>query len=97
MEESLSLQVGAIFLILFVSAAGAIAPQVIRYIKNDSSLAEIENSLLFRSMKTFSGGLVLSVAFVHLLADSQADLTDETFLTSTNGYPCKQTLYIFKN
>jgi hypothetical protein len=89
MEETLSLQIGAIFLILFVSAAGAIAPQLTRYIKHDTSVVEIEDSLLFRSLKTFSGGLVLSVAFVHLLADSQVDLNDDPFLTSTNEYPCK--------
>ena len=88
MEESLNLQIGAIFLILFVSALGVILPQLIRYINHDNSVAEVESSLLFRSLKTFSGGLVLSIAFVHLLAESQADLTDDVFLNSTGGFPC---------
>ena len=89
MEEYLSLQIGAIFLILFVSAVGVITPQLIRLVNLDTSIAEIENSLLFRSLKTFSGGLVLSVAFVHLLTDSVIDLTSDEFVSSTNGFPCK--------
>lgn len=82
------------FLILFVSAVGVIShnSSIDSLVNLDISIAEIENSLLFRSLKTFSGGLVLSVAFVHLLTDSVIDLTTVTsdeFVSSTNGFPCK--------
>ena len=45
---------------------------------------------VFRVMKTFTGGLLLSVALIHLLPDSLNDLSDPELVAKTQGYPIAQ-------
>ena len=53
------------------------------------------NSIFFRGLKCFSAGLILAVAFCHLLADSISDLSDDGFLNATNTYPIPLALALF--
>jgi len=85
---SLELRLGAIFEIFLVSAFGAYFPQYLLRFGNPNSDEQFSQSLLFRSLKVFSGGLVVAVAFCHLLGDSIADLNDDNLVSGTPGYPC---------
>ena len=42
---------------------------------------------VFRITKTFTGGLLLAVALCHLLGDSVSFLSDDGFISATEGYP----------
>ena len=44
----------------------------------------------FRILKTFTGGLLLSVAVIHLLGDAVNDLSDDSIVAATEGYPIAQ-------
>ena len=107
MEQSLQLRVVAIFEIFVISAVGAYLPQYIieqTTLKKDSEdtvavAADVNNesqqiseTLLFRSLKCFSGGLVVAVAFCHLLADSVGDLSDDSLVEGTPGFPLTMSL-----
>jgi len=105
MEQSLQLRVVAIFEIFIISAVGAYLPQYIieqTTLKKDSEVTvatevnnesqQISETLLFRSLKCFSGGLVVAVAFCHLLADSVGDLSDDSLVKGTPGFPLTMSL-----
>lgn len=90
MEKGFALRIGAIFIIAVVSAIGVVLPSYIinsNKIKGQEKSENLTESLLFRATKTFSGGVILAVAFCHLLADSQEDLSDDEFTRYVNGYP----------
>jgi zinc transporter ZupT len=104
MELSLQLRVVAIFEIFIISAVGAYLPL---YILEQTTLKKVSEvtvtvavnesqqlseTLLFRSLKCFSGGLVVAVAFCHLLADSVGDLSDDSLVKGTPGFPLTMSL-----
>jgi zinc transporter 1/2/3 len=99
MQESLALRVAAIFEIMVISACGAILPsymlQPLEPTAGGTVTAKFTESIVFRATKTFSGGLILSVAFCHLLPDSQSELSDDKFTTYTNQYPMSLALALF--
>jgi len=66
---------------------GAYTPQYL--IKSQMSKLQFADSLSFRALKSFSGGLIVAVAFCHLLSDSVDDLNDDQLVFGTPGYPCK--------
>ena len=99
MQASLNLRIGALFELLAVSAFGVYLPQLLlkrqlnsknlyQNLVEDRDALSIKDSLLFRGMKVFSGGLVVSIAFCHLLADATDDLADPAVVDATNGFPC---------
>ena len=108
MDQSLQLRVIAIFEIFIISAVGAYVPQYLMeqtILKKDSVVAvtvvadnvdnqsqRLSETLLFRSLKCFSGGLVVAVAFCHLLADSVGDLSDDSLVKGTPGFPLTMSL-----
>ena len=108
MDQSLQLRVIAIFEIFIISAVGAYVPQYLMeqtILKKDSVVAvtvvadnvdnqsqQLSETLLFRSLKCFSGGLVVAVAFCHLLADSVGDLSDDSLVKGTPGFPLTMSL-----
>ena len=85
-STSFSLNIGAIFVIFIVSMIGAYTPQ---FLKVQMSNLQFADSLSFRSLKSFSGGLIVAVAFCHLLSDSIEDLNDDQLVLETPGFPCK--------
>jgi hypothetical protein len=86
MSTSFLINIGAIFVIFTVSMIGAYTPQ---FLKGQISTLQFADTLSFRSLKTFSGGLIVAVAFCHLLSDSVEDLNDDQLVFGTPGYPCK--------
>jgi zinc transporter 1/2/3 len=88
MDFSLRLRIVAIFEIFFISLIGVYLPQ---YLVSHYTI-DFSKTLFFRSLKAFSGGLVVSVAFCHLLAHSVSELNDDQLVSSTPGYPLAMSL-----
>ena len=82
-DESLSYDIGAIFLIFCVSLLGFFLP----YIMVNHGFHDLETNIYFLNLKSFASGIILSVAMVHLLADATSTLYGYL------DYPCK---YQFK-
>ena len=78
-DTSFSLRIGAIFLIFFISLLGYFLP----YYIGSRGLKNVENNSYFLYMKSFSAGIILSVAFIHLLGHSLEDLS-----SYMPNYPC---------
>ena len=78
-DTSFALRIGTIFLIFFISLLGYFLP----YYIGSRGLQNLENNPYFLCMKSFSAGIILSVAFIHLLADSTSDLS-----AYMPNYPC---------
>ncbi len=84
MDVSLQLRIAAIFEIFVVSLSGVCLPlYLVNVATKLSGEPDISKTLKFRALKTFSGGLVLSVAFCHLIADSLGDLSDGRLVPAT--------------
>eukprot|EP01038_Epipyxis_sp_PR26KG_P007248 gene7248-9880_t len=67
-NQSLSLRIGAIFLIFVVSAVGIGLPLLAGKIPKDGPM--------FMCLKCLSAGVMLGIALIHLLADANADLSE---------------------
>ena len=106
-EQSLQLKIIAIFEIFLISAIGAYFPQYIMLaktnLKNDdnnnnddgASISQpvLAESLIFRGFKCFSGGLIVAVAFCHLLQDSIVALNENIIVKDiTYRYPLAMSL-----
>ena len=96
MSEVQSLKIGTAFLIFVVSLCGFFAPVLVYEINRrkqvgGGSVVAVAGTVveqinfaeqpLFMIIKAFSAGIILGVAFMHLLADGQQDLADIA------GYP----------
>ena len=79
-DQSLSLRIGAIIFIFFVSLIGFFGPIYMKHIVGVNNLQE---NVYFLLLKSFASGTILSVALLHLLAESSVDLAEYT------SYPCK--------
>jgi len=78
-DESFNLRLGAIFIIFIVSLIGFFIPYYL--VKN--GFHELDSNIYFLNLKSFASGIILSVAMVHLLAESASALSSYT------SYPCK--------
>lgn len=71
----LDYHIGGIFEILILSCIGFFLPfLLIKY--SNISIENISENLSFRCLKSFSSGIILSVAFLHLLAESIESLSE---------------------
>jgi len=71
MELSLQLRVGAIFLIFIVSLLGFFSPLVVAHYYAIEDLQKNSNFLI---LKSFSTGIILGVAVIHLLGEAASEL-----------------------
>jgi len=72
LEASVGLRVAGLFVILVVSAVGALIPL---QTTSRSTSDDLGKSPFFLVMRMFGAGIMLGVAFMHLLADANEDLT----------------------
>jgi hypothetical protein len=79
MDESFNLRLGAIFIIFVVSLVGFFLP----YYLVTNGFRELDSNIYFLNLKSFASGIILSVAMIHLLAESASTLSTYT------SYPCK--------
>ena len=79
-----SLKITTIFIIFFVSVAGFFLP--FYYVKfSHESTFNVMESDPFKILRGFSTGVIIGVAFLHLLPDSLS----KPIIISSSGYDCK--------
>ena len=71
MEESLVLRIISLFITLFASLCGVGFPL---YLGKNFSPEAMKSHVGFTLMRTFSAGIMVGVAFIHLLADAASNL-----------------------
>lgn len=102
-EGSLQLRIGGIFILLVSSAAKVFGPSALHYLKKrETKLPSRENADIIESVvmprkiedipsvrlfKLFTGGLLLSVALLHLVPDATSNLGDDGITIPTTSYP----------
>lgn len=104
MDPTLSLRIGAIFALLASSVIGIYSPYLFKLFSSTSKTNDIDSisqgdqnissNMMFRVFKVFTGGLLLSVAVIHLLTDSMHDLSSESITMATNEYPITQAILL---
>jgi zinc transporter 1/2/3 len=108
MDPTLQLRIGAIFALLASSLVGFFSPYGLKSVtarssslpiqKEESEREEdsfdISSSMVFRAFKVFTGGLLLSVAVLHLLVDARANLSTEIVIEATNDYPITEVILL---
>lgn len=78
-DYNLGLHIGAVFILLAASLAGVLIPEVMRWLRSDKNVTEkailtgdlgfgprVSNAIF--ALRFFGGGILLSTAFVHLVA-----------------------------
>jgi len=83
MELSLQLRVAGAFIYLVSSAFGIIFPLLI---SGDDAVEKLNSSIIFRSLRTFCAGLVVSVALIHMLSDASLSLAAATPYYQSLGF-----------
>jgi solute carrier family 39 (zinc transporter), member 1/2/3 len=87
---SLNLRIGAVFIMFAASILGVLAPLYF-FAGNESDHQKISDTENFRIMRSFAAGVMIGVAFIHLLSDADSRL-NEIDLVANNYPPLAYTL-----
>ncbi|KAF1789956.1 hypothetical protein JG687_00007756 [Phytophthora cactorum] len=81
--EDLGLHIGAIFIILAVSAAGTLVPIILQKIPQSNA-----NPIAMEAIRSFSFGVVLSTGLIHMVNEGIQKLSDEALGSIVEDYGC---------
>ncbi|KAG3114884.1 hypothetical protein PI125_g6033 [Phytophthora idaei] len=81
--EDLGLHIGAIFIILAVSAAGTLVPIISQKIPQSNA-----NPIAMEAIRSFSFGVVLSTGLIHMVNEGVQKLSDEALGSIVEDYGC---------
>ncbi|ETO61217.1 hypothetical protein F444_20745 [Phytophthora nicotianae P1976] len=81
--EDLELRIGAIFIILAVSAAGTLVPIISQKIPFSSS-----DPIAMEAIRAFSFGVVLATGLIHMINEGIEKLSDEALGSIVEDYGC---------